>query len=80
MRIIEGTYRKDTDERDVKLYVMDEKENSFAGIDLTKLNEEDQKVVKEAVDEFYTKLSPYVKTAYRIFTKTKFTYLEHKEI
>lgn len=80
MKTIKGKYWKETVERDVSLFVMEDNDASFAGIDLTKLTEEEVKVLKEAVDEYYAKLKPFISSAYRRFSKSKFTSLEQVEV
>ena len=80
MRIVEGNYQKETVSRPVKLYVMDEKETSLAGIDLTLLTEDKIDALRNAVNEYYEKLQPIMKNSYRRFSKEKFISLEEVEV
>jgi hypothetical protein len=80
MRIIKGVYRRDIDKHDIKLYVMDEKETSLAGIDLTLLTEDEIDALRKAVNEYNEKLQPIMKNSYRRFSKEKFISLEEVEV
>jgi len=60
--------KKGTDEiKDYNVLVLNETPTHFAGIDLNKLSDEDQKKVLEIQQKYEEDLYPYTKTAYRQF-------------
>ncbi len=85
MKIKKGNYKKiDGTSREVKLYVLLEKENTIEGIDLNKLTEQEQKDFIEFIIEYEVNLQNFIKKAYRTFKKDGFEnikeeYLKNEE-
>ena len=80
MRIINAKYLKEYSQRDVKLYKLQENNFFIEGIDLTKLNDEEKKELKNVVDEYWIKLKSFFDKSYRRFSKVNFMVNNEEEI
>ncbi len=80
MRIINATYLKEDSQRDVKLYKLQGNNSYIEGIDLTKLNDEEKKELKNVVDEYWIKLKPFFTKSYRRFSMVNFIINNEEEI
>lgn len=70
MKTLKGLYKKsDNTERDIQVYVLENKVDHFSGLDLTYLNEEEILNLKNISDTYYSALEPYFKKCYRQFKR-----------
>jgi hypothetical protein len=73
MKILSGNYKKkDGSSREVKLFILENKTDSFSGIDVSLLTESEKEILKKAHEEYWDKVSPLMKTSYRQFIKESF--------
>jgi hypothetical protein len=71
MRFKNFTYKKkkDGETKNYLVLVLHETDTHFEGIDLTKLEEDEIKVLVEIQKEYETQLRPFVQKAYRKYIK-----------
>lgn len=71
MKVKNFNYKKNDEAEEKKVFIFNESEKYLEGIDLQKLNEEEQKQFIAIQSDYISKIEPFVKKAFRKYLKEK---------